>query len=356
MAKRALISGVTGQDGAYLAKLLVDKGYEVYGAYRRVSTPNFWRLHYLDIFDKVKLIPFDLVDITSINEAIDIADPEELYNLGAMSFVGAAFEQPIATGIVDGLAVTAFLEAIRHKNPKIKFYQASTSEMYGTQGFLNERSVGKPLNEDSTFAPASPYGASKLYAYWIGKIYRKGYNLFACNGVLFNHESPLRGLEFVTRKITNGVAKIHVGLEKELVLGNLKPGRDWGYAPEYVEGMWRMLQQKEPDDYVLATGESHSVFAFVKEAFEAVGLDWQDHVKLDKRFLRPVDVNFLRGDNSKARQRLGWKPKTTFKELVKIMVDADVNRWERLLNGETFPWDAPNYSSEAKILTRALKD
>jgi GDPmannose 4,6-dehydratase len=355
MGKRALITGCTGQDGAYLCKLLLEKGYEVYGAYRRVSTPNFWRLHYLGIFDKVKLIPFDLVDITSINETIEISKPDEIYNLAAQSFVGAAFEQPIATGMVDGLGVVAFLEAIRHINPEIKMYQASTSEMYGTQGFLNERSASKPLDEDSLFAPSSPYGAAKLYSYWATKIYRKAYNLFACNGILFNHESPLRGLEFVTRKISNGVAKIHAGLEKELVLGNLKPGRDWGYAPEYVEGMWRILQQKTPDDYVLATGESHSVFAFVKEAFDSVDLNWQDYVKVDKRFTRPVEVNFLRGDNSKAKKILDWKPKTSFKQLVKIMVDADVSRWERLLNGETFPWDAPNYSSEAKIITRSLK-
>lgn len=356
MAKRALVTGVTGQDGSYLCKLLLDKGYDVYGAYRRTSTPNFWRLHALGIFEKVKMVPFELVDITSINEAVEISKPDEIYNLAAQSFVGAAFEQPIATALVDGLGVTAFLEAIRHIDPSIRFYQASTTEMFGTQGFLNERDASRPLNEESIFMPASPYGAAKLYGYWIGRIYRKGYNLFACNGILSNHESPLRGIEFVTRKISNSVAKIHLGLGKELVLGNLKPCRDWGYAPEYVEGMWRMLQQKEPDDYVLATGESHSVFAFVKEAFGVVNLNWQDYVKTDKRFTRPVDVNFLRGDSSKARKKLGWKPKTSFKQLVKIMVDADVNRWERLLNGETFSWDAPNYSSEAKILTRALKD
>jgi GDPmannose 4,6-dehydratase len=355
MTKRALITGVTGQDGAYLSKFLLDKGYDVFGTFRRVSTPNFWRLHYLDIFDKIKLVPIDLADITSINEAVSITKPDEIYNLAAMSFVASAFEQPILTGVVDGLGVTAFLEAIRHINPEIKLYQASSSEMYGTQGFLNERSASKPLDEKSMFEPASPYGAAKLYSYWVTKIYRKGYNLFACNGVLFNHESPLRGLEFVTRKISNGVAKIHAGLEKELVLGNMKPGRDWGYAPEYVEGMWRMLQQKEPGDYVLATGESHSVFAFVKEAFDSVGLNWQDYVKSDKRFTRPVDVNFLRGDSSKARKVLGWKPKTSFKKLVKIMVEADVSRWERLLKGETFPWDAPNYSSEARVITRSLK-
>jgi GDPmannose 4,6-dehydratase len=357
MAKRALITGVTGQDGSLLSKLLLDKGYDVYGAYRRTSTPNFWRLNSLGIFDKIKLIPFDLSDITSINEAITISDPEEIYNLAAQSFVSAAFEQPIATGITDGLAVTAFLEGIRHINPSIKLYNAATSEMFGVHGFTKERTEGnKPLDEQSYFEPASPYGAAKLYGYWQNKIYRKAYNLFTCNGILFNHESSLRGLEFVTRKITNGVAKIYVGIEKELVLGNLKPARDWGYAPEYVEGMWRMLQHKEPDDYVLATGDAHSVFAFAKEAFDIAGLKWQDYIKIDKRFIRPMEVNFLRGNNAKAKKKLGWKPKTSFTELVKIMVDADINRWERLLNGETFPWDAPNYSSEARIITRNMKN
>lgn len=355
MDKRALVTGCTGQDGAYLCKLLLDKGYEVYGAYRRVSTPNFWRLNYLGVFDKIKLIPFDLVDTTSINEAIKVSEPDEIYNLAAQSFVGTSFEQPMGTGITDGLGVVAFLEAIKHINPKIKMYQASTSEMYGAQGLLNEKAASKPLDEESPFTPVSPYAAAKLYGYWQVRIYRKGYDLFACNGILFNHESPLRGLEFVTRKISNAVAKIHAGLEKELVLGDINPSRDWGYAPEYVEGMWKILQQKTPADYVLATGQSHSVAAFVKEAFDVVGLNWEDYVKTDKKFTRPVEVNFLRGNNSKAKKELNWEPKTTFKELVEIMVNADVSRWERLLKGETFPWDAPNYSSEAKIITRGLK-
>ena len=347
--KRALITGITGQDGAYLAKFLLEKGYEVYGTYRRLSSPNFWRLQYLGIFDKVNLIPIDLSDTSSILEAIRISEPDEVYHLAAQSFVGASFETPIATGDVSGLAVTRILEVIRQVNPEIKFYQASTSELYG-----NSRSEGL-LNEETPFKPASPYAAAKLYGYWITRIYREAYGIFAVNGILFNHESPLRGLEFVTRKISNAVAKIALGLEKELRLGNLEAKRDWGYAPEYVESMWLMLQQDEPDDYVIATREAHSVKAFCEIAFNIVGLDLQEYVKVDKRFMRPLDVNYLCGDYSKAKKKLGWKPRTKFQQLVKIMVEEDLKRWERWLNGEKFPWDAPNYPSEAKILTRALR-
>jgi len=347
--KRALITGITGQDGAYLAKFLLEKGYEVYGTYRRLSSPNFWRLQYLGIFDKVNLIPIDLSDTSSILEAIRISEPDEVYHLAAQSFVGASFETPIATGDVSGLAVTRILEVIRQVNPEIKFYQASTSELYG-----NSRSEGL-LNEETQFKPASPYAAAKLYGYWITRIYREAYGIFAVNGILFNHESPLRGLEFVTRKISNAVAKIALGLEKELRLGNLEAKRDWGYAPEYVESMWLMLQQDEPDDYVIATREAHSVKAFCEIAFNIVGLDLQEYVKVDKRFMRPLDVNYLCGDYSKAKKKLGWKPRTKFQQLVKIMVEEDLKRWERWLNGEKFPWDAPNYPSEYKILTRALR-
>lgn len=347
--KRALITGITGQDGAYLAKFLLEKGYEVYGTYRRQSSPNFWRLQYLGIFDRVNLIPIDLTDTSSILEAIKISEPDEVYHLAAQSFVGASFETPIATGDVSGLAVTRILEVIRQVNPEIKFYQASTSELYG-----NSRSEGL-LNEETKFRPASPYAAAKLYGYWITRIYREAYGIFAVNGILFNHESPLRGLEFVTRKISNAVAKIALELEKELRLGNLEAKRDWGYAPEYVESMWLMLQQDEPDDYVIATGEAHSVREFCEIAFDIVSLDLQEYVKVDKRFMRPLDVNYLCGDYSKAKKKLGWKPRTKFKQLVKIMVDEDLNRWERWLNGEKFPWDAPNYPSEYKILTRALR-
>ena len=347
--KRALITGITGQDGAYLAKFLLKRRYEVYGTYRRLSSPNFWRLQYLGIFDKINLIPVDLTDTSSILEAIKVAEPDEVYHLAAQSFVGASFETPIATGDVSGLAVTRILEVIRQVNPEIKFYQASTSELYG-----NSRSEGL-LNEETQFRPASPYAAAKLYGYWITRIYREAYGIFAVNGILFNHESPLRGLEFVTRKISNAVAKIALGLEKELRLGNLEAKRDWGYAPEYVESMWLMLQQDEPDDYVIATGEAHSVREFCEIAFDIAGLDWKEYVKVDKRFMRPLDVNYLCGDYSKAKKKLGWKPRTMFKQLVKIMVKEDLNRWERWLNGEKFPWDAPNYPSEAKILTRALR-
>lgn len=348
MTKGTLITGITGQDGAYLAKLLLEKGYEVFGTYRRLSTPNFWRLQYLDIFERVNLIPADLVDAGSMVEAVEISKPDEIYHLAAQSFVGASFEQPIGTGEITGLGVTRLLEAIRQINPEIKFYQASTSELYG-------RGHSSSLSERSPFQPASPYAAAKLYGYWLTKQYREGYNIFACNGILFNHESPLRGLEFVTRKISNAVAKISLGIEKELYLGNLEAKRDWGYAPEYVESMYLMLQQKEPDDYVIATNETHSVKEFIEKAFDVVGLDWQEYIKVDERFLRPLDVDFLQGDYSKAQERLGWKPKVKFDKLAEIMAKEDLDRWERWQRGERFPWDAPNYPNETNILTRALR-
>jgi len=343
--KRALITGITGQDGAYLAKFLLEKGYEVYGIYRRSSSPNFWRLQYLGIFDDINLIPADLGDASSLIEAIKFSEPDEIYHLAAQSYVGASFEQPILTGEITGLGTTRILEVIRNLCPDAKFYNASTSEIYGNNS-------KEKLNENSPKNPASPYAAAKLYAYHTTKIYREAYGIYAVNGILFNHESPLRGLEFVTRKISNAAAKIALGLEKELKLGNLNAKRDWGYAPEYVESMWLMLQQKEPDDYVVATGEAHSVKEFVEKAFGTVGLDWQEQVKVDKRFFRPLDVNYLCGDYSKAESKLGWKPETKFDKLVKIMVKEDLNRWERWLNGEKFPWDAPNYPSENKILSR----
>lgn len=345
MQKRALITGITGQDGAYLTEFLLGKGYNVYGTYRRLSTPNFWRLQYLDIFEKVELIPADLIDAASLVEALEVSQPNEIYHLAAQSFVGASFEQPVGTGEITGLGVTRALEAIRQICPDVKFYQASSSELYGMGN-------DKPQNEETPFRPASPYATAKLYGYWLTKIYREGYGFFACNGILFNHESPLRGLEFVTRKISNAVAKISLGIEKELKLGNLEAKRDWGYAPEYVESMWLMLQQKEPDDYVIATNETHSVKEFVEKAFDIVGLDWQDFIRVDKKFLRPLDVEFLRGDYSKAKKMLGWKPGTKFSKLVKIMVKEDLDRWGRWQNGERFPWDAPNYPNENKILSR----
>jgi GDPmannose 4,6-dehydratase len=348
MAKRALITGITGQDGAYLAKFLLGKGYKVFGAFRRLSTPNFWRLQYLDIFDKVELIPADLVDAASLTEAIKLSEPDEVYHLAAQSFVGASFEQPVGTGEITGLGVTRILESIREIKPQIKFYQASTSELFGGGN-------SKPQMEETLFQPASPYAAAKLYGFWVTRLYREGYGIFACNGILFNHESPLRGLEFVTRKISNAVAKIALGLEKDLKLGNLKAERDWGYAPQYVESMWLMLQQDKPDDYVIATNEAHSVEEFAQKAFTIAELDWEKYIKVDKRFLRPLDVNFLQGDYSKAKQKLGWEPKVKFDELVEIMVREDIDRWRRWQKGERFPWDAPNYPSENRILSRVLR-
>jgi GDPmannose 4,6-dehydratase len=345
MRKRALITGITGQDGSYLAKLLLDKGYDVYGTFRRVSTPNFWRLQSLDIFDKINLISADLVDSGSIIEAVKTADLQEIYHLAAQSFVGASFEQPISTAEITGLGVTRILEAIRHINPEIKFYQASTSELYGD-------GHSSCLKETSIFKPSSPYAAAKLYGFWLTRIYREGYNFYACNGILFNHESPMRGLEFVTRKISNTAAKIALGLEKELLLGNLDAKRDWGYAPDFMKAIWLVLQQKEPNDYVIATGESHSVREFCDRAFDTLGLDWQKYVKVDKRFMRPSDVSFLSGDYTKAKEILGWEPTVRFDQLVKIMVNEDLKRWEGWQKGERFPWDAACYPNESKIISR----
>lgn len=323
----------------------MDKGYEVFGTFRRLSTPNFWRLQSLDIFEKINLVSADLVDGGSIIEAIKVPELDEVYHLAAQSFVGASFEQPISTAETTGLGVTRILEAIRHVNPKVKFYQASTSELFGN-------GHSSSLTETSSFKPSSPYAAAKLYGFWLTKIYREGYNFFACNGILFNHESPLRGLEFVTRKISNTVAKIALGLEKELFLGNLDVSRDWGYAPDYVNSMWLILQQKEPDDYVVATNEAHSVREFAEKAFDTVGLNWQDYVKVDDKFKRPLDVSFLRGDYSKAKKILGWEPVIKFDQLVAIMVKEDLNRWERWQKGERFPWDASCYPNESKIISR----
>lgn len=349
--RRALITGITGQDGAYLANLLLKKGYEVYGIYRRLSTPNFWRLQHLDVFDKIQFISADLSDGGSLNEAVRVSDPDEIYHLAAQSFVEASFETPVSTGDITGIAITRILEAIRHHNLNAKFYFASTSEMFGYSG----ASLGKELNEEDKFEPMSPYAAAKLYGYWLSRIYRKGYGIFAVNGILFNHESPIRGLEFVTRKITNQVAKIAHGLSKEINMGNIEARRDWGYAPEYVDAMWKMIQKDEPDDYVIATGESHSVKEFLQEAFNAVGLDWEDHVKIDKRFMRPLDVPNLMGDFSKSQKELEWKPLVRFPDLVKIMIKEEMERWDRWLNGEKFPWDVPSYPNENGILKRYMR-
>ncbi len=345
--KNALITGITGQDGAYLARLLLDKGYQVFGTYRRLSTPNFWRLQYLGIFDRIHLIPADMVDAASIISAVNISQPDEIYHLAAQSFVGASFAQPVSAGDITGLGVARILEAIRESSREIKFYQASTSELYGNGN-------SPPQSETTPFNPCSPYSAAKLYGYWLTVIYRQAYGIFACNGILFNHESPVRGLDFVTRKISNSVAKIALGLQDRVALGNLEARRDWGYAPEYVESMWLMLQQPRPDDYVIATGETHSVRDFAQKAFAAAGLDWEEHVDVDQKFLRLLDVECLQGDPSKAKRLLGWEPAVKFDDLVDIMVKEDMHRWQRCLAGEAFPWDAPSYPSDARILTRAI--
>lgn len=328
---------------------MLEKGYKVYGTFRRTSTPNFWRLQNLGIYPKIHLIPADLVDMGSMMQAIKVSDPDEVYNMAASSFVGTAFEQPTGNAEITGLAVTKLLEIIRSLNIDIKFYQASSSEMYGNSNTSIQ-------NEKTYFKPASPYAISKLYAHWITNIYRDAYSMFATTGILFNHESPLRGLEFVSRKITNGVAEITLGLKKGLTLGNLHAKRDWGYAPEYMEAIHLMLQQDKPDDFVIGTGESHSVLDFVKLAFELVSLDWKKYVKTDKRFFRPLDVNYLCGDYRKAKNKLGWKPKITFEKLVKIMLDEDIKRWKMFLDGKSFPWDAPLYPNESKIITRKSEE
>jgi GDPmannose 4,6-dehydratase len=347
MNKTALITGITGQDGAYLAQFLLKKGYKVYGTYRRLSSPNFWRLQYLDIFGKVELIPAELSDSSSLFEAIRISRPDEIYNLAAQSFVGASFEQPINTADVSGIATARILELIRQINPNTKFYQASTSELYG--GIYEHLQ-----NEDVPFHPKSPYAAAKLYSFWITRIYRDAYGLFAANGILFNHESPIRGLEFVTRKISNAVAKIYLNLEKNLSLGNINAKRDWGYAGDYIESMWMILQQEKPDDFVIATGESHSVEEFLDIAFKCAGLNYTKYILIDKRFMRPLEVTKLCGDCSKAKNVLGWSTKVTFAKLVEMMVKEDIRRWEAWLRGEKFPWDAVNYPNEARILSRYL--
>jgi GDPmannose 4,6-dehydratase len=317
MTKAALITGITGQDGSYLAELLLKKGYEVYGLVRRLSTPNMSRISH--IADNIIFLEGDLTDQSSLNVAVQTAQPDEVYNLAAQSFVATSWNQPVLTGNVTGLGVTRILDSVKQFSRDAKFYQASSSEMFG-----NVNDV--PQNEDTRFCPRSPYAIAKVYGYYTTVNYRESFDMFCCNGILFNHESPRRGIEFVTRKITDGVARIHAGCSKELRLGNLDAKRDWGYAADYVEAMWRMLQQDAPDDYVVATGESHSVREFVELAFSSVGLDWRDHVKMDERFMRPAEVPELRGDASKAREALGWAAKATFKELVEIMVRADMER------------------------------
>jgi GDPmannose 4,6-dehydratase len=332
--KRALITGITGQDGAYLTQFLLKKGYDVYGSFRRTSDLNLTRLRYLGVDDKIHFVALELHEFTNIQRTIEKVRPDEIYNLGSQSFVGLSFEIPLFTADVTGLGALRLLEAVRSVDPKIKFYQASSSEMFG-------KAQGSLQNEKTPFYPRSPYAASKLFAHWMAVNYRESYGMFVCSGILFNHESPLRGLEFVTRKITHSVARIAHGYQNEILLGQLDPSRDWGYAPEYVEAMWLMLQQPQPQDYVIATGETHSVREFVGIAFKCAGFDveWSGTgmneiatdkksgkvvVRIDPKFYRPAEVDFLVGDCARAKKLLGWSPKTTFKELVGIMLDHDL--------------------------------
>jgi GDPmannose 4,6-dehydratase len=312
---KALITGITGQDGSYLADFLLEQGYDVIGMVRRTSTINFHRIAHIQ--DKITVVPGDLGDQVSMIHLLEEYRPDEVYNLAAQSFVQTSWNQPVFTGDVTALGVTRLLDAIRFVDPRIRFYQASSSEMFG-------KVVEVPQRESTPFYPRSPYGVAKVYGHWITVNYRESYNMHATSGILFNHESPRRGLEFVTRKITHHVAKIKLGLTDELRLGNLDARRDWGYAGDYVKAMWLMLQQDKPDDYVVATGETHSVEQFLNVAFGHVNLDWRDYVVQDERFMRPAEVDLLVGDPSKAGQKLGWEPNVSFEQLVQMMVDADI--------------------------------
>jgi len=315
MSKTALITGITGQDGSYLAEMLLKKGYEVHGLVRRLSVPNIENIR--DIADDLILIDGDLIDQTSLNRAVREAEPDEVYNLAAQSFVATSFVQPVLTGEITGLGAVRLLEAVRSEAPKARVYQAASSEMFGTV-------TVEPQDESTPFHPRSPYGVAKVYAYWASINYREAHGLYVSNGILFNHESPRRGVEFVTRKISHGVARISLGLQETIPLGNLEAKRDWGYAAEYVDLMWRALQHNRPDDFVGATGEAHTVREFVEEAFRVAGIrNWKKHVKVDERHLRPAEVYNLRGNAAKAKKVLGWAPKTKFTQLVKMMVEAD---------------------------------
>lgn len=326
--KTALITGITGQDGSYLAELLLDKGYRVVGMQRRTSTETVGRIAHL--LDKIELVQGDLLDQLSLIDLFQRFQPDEVYNLAAQSFVPTSWQQPVLTGEFTAIGVTRVLEALRLIKPDARFYQASSSEMYG-------KVQAVPQDESTPFYPRSPYGISKLYGHWITINYRESYDLFACSGILFNHESPRRGLEFVTRKITHGVARIKLGLTDTLALGNLDAQRDWGFAPDYVHAMWLMLQQDQPDDFVVASGRTHTVQKFCELAFGAADLNWKDHVTLDERFLRPAEVDLLVGDASRARSQLSWEPSVSFEEMVEIMVHADI----KLLQGDNPPEGMP---------------
>jgi GDPmannose 4,6-dehydratase len=329
MAKRAVITGITGQDGSYLAELLLNEGYEVTGVVRRASAPNLWRIEHL--LDRISLRPADLLDQLSLVRLIQDVKPSELYNLAAMSFVPASWDQPLLTGEYNSMGVTRVLEAIRQVDPGIRIYQASSSEMYG-----RVREV--PQTELTPFYPRSPYGVSKVFGHYITVNYRESYNLFAVSGILFNHESPRRGPEFVTRKVTDGVARIKLGLADHLSLGNLDACRDWGFAGDYVHAMWLMLQQDKADDYVIATGKSHSVKQLVEVAFGHAGLDWQKHVRTDPTLIRPAEVDHLIGDASKAKRVLGWTPSVSFEQLIAMMVDADIARLSTAVKPPASQW------------------
>lgn len=336
MAKTAFITGITGQDGAYLAKFLLRKGYTVYGGYRRTSSPNFWRLEEMGVLDDVRLLEVDIQDTGNLIRSFEKYRPDEVYNLAAQSFVAVSFEKPVLTGEITALGVTRMLEAVRIVNPSIRFYQASSSEMFG-------KVQETPQRESTPFYPRSPYAAAKLYGHWMTINYRESYGIFGCSGILFNHESPLRGIEFVTRKITDAVARIRRGKQDFFEIGSLDAMRDWGYAAEFVEGMWMMLQRRTPDDFVLATGESHSVREFIEQAFAHIGMEiaWKGKgakeigrdkktgktlVRVNPKFYRPAEVDILTGDYSKAKRELGWEPKTRFGDLVRIMLERDLER------------------------------
>lgn len=316
MKKRALITGITGQDGSYLAEFLLEQGYEVFGLVRRTSTLNFERIKHIQ--EQINLVPGDLTDLTSLLYVLRESQPAEIYNLAAQSFVPASWAQPVLTGDVTAIGVTRILDAVRAINPEIRFYQASSSEMFG-------KVQAVPQNEKTPFYPRSPYGVAKVYGHWITVNYRESYNLHATSGILFNHESPRRGLEFVTRKVSYQVARIKLGLANELRIGNLDAQRDWGYAGDYVQAMWMMLQQDAPDDYVIATGKTHSVERLLEVAFGSVDLDWKNYTVQDERFMRPAEVDLLVGDASKAKTQLGWEPAVSFEALVQLMVEADLS-------------------------------
>ncbi|MDM8519075.1 GDP-mannose 4,6-dehydratase [Anaerolineales bacterium HSG6] len=321
--KTALITGITGQDGSYLAEFLLEKGYKVVGMVRRSSTINFDRIAHLQETDALELVQGDLLDQMSLIDILNDCHPQEVYNLAAQSFVPTSWRQPVLTGEFTALGVTRVLDAIRIVDPTIRFYQASSSEMFG-------KVQDVPQTESTPFYPRSPYGVAKVYGHWITINYRESYDLYACSGILFNHESPRRGLEFVTHKVTYAAARIKLGLQKEVRLGNLDARRDWGYAGDYVKAMWLMLQQDQPDDYVISTGETHSVKELCEAAFEGVGLNWEDYVVVDEKFYRPAEVDLLIGDCSKAKNKLGWEPTVSFRELVKLMVEADLKELEAL--------------------------